>query len=76
MQAFVPLFGSPLFGLIYKNTVETLPQTYLIVLAAFFAIDWLLLLIINRGCESIDKKRSAAMELASEEEKKALGVVD
>ena len=57
------MIGSPLFGLIYKNTVETLPQAFLIVLAGFFLVDWLILLYINFGVRKIAKKMSAAVEM-------------
>ena len=39
-QAFVPIISSPLFGMIYRGTVEALPQTYLIVIAGLFFINW------------------------------------
>ena len=59
-QAFIPLISSPIFGVIYRSTVASLPQTYLIVLACFFALDWLLLFFINRGVRKIAKKEEAA----------------
>ncbi len=56
-QAFIPIISSPIFGLIYRSTVETLPQTFLIVLAALFFIDWVILFAINRGIHGIDLKK-------------------
>ena len=48
-QAFIPMIASPIFGLIYKSTVETLPQTYLIVIACLYFFDLCLLKYIDRG---------------------------
>ncbi len=59
MQAFIPMISSPIFSLIYRSTVDTLPETYLIVLAVCFVIDWIVLLIIDRGLRGVEKKRAA-----------------
>ena len=58
-QSFIPILGGPLFGLLYKHTVETLPQAFLIVLAFFFAIDFFTLVFINRGTRRIAKVMAA-----------------
>ena len=49
IQAFIPMIASPIFGLIYKSTVETLPQTYLIVIACLYFVDLCVLKYIDRG---------------------------
>ena len=49
LQAFIPIIASPLFGLIYRSTVETLPQTYLILIACLYFIDLCVLKYIDRG---------------------------
>merc|ERR1719270_1672405 len=42
-QAFIPIISSPVFGSIYRATLEKMPQAYLILLAALFFIDWCVL---------------------------------
>ncbi len=64
LQAFVPLVSSPIFGLIYRNTVEFMPQTHLLVIAGLFAVDLTLLVIIDRGLLKYDRAQKAA-ELAN-----------
>ena len=66
-QAFIPLIGSPLFGLIYKHTVESLPQTFLLVSAALYLVNGIGLVYINFGVRKIAKakKEAAAMEMES-----------
>ena len=46
---FLPVISSSLFGTIYRSTVDTLPQTYLIVIACLFFVYWCVLLYIDRG---------------------------
>ena len=48
-QAVIPIAASPLFGTIYRDTVESLPQTYFIVVAACYAVNWSILFYIDRG---------------------------
>ena len=48
LQAFIPIIASPFFGLIYRSTVETLPQTYLILIAVLYFIDLCVLKYIER----------------------------
>ncbi len=69
IQAFVPFVKGPLFGLIYRNTVEYLPQTCLIVVAVGIFIDWMLLYTINHGVRRVEKKKEKALELANAEKK-------
>jgi len=33
VQSFIPIISSPLFGLLYRNTVSVYPSTFLYVLA-------------------------------------------
>ena len=49
LQAFIPFITSPFFGMLYRSTVETLPQAYLIVLACLFFICWCVMIYIDRG---------------------------
>ena len=61
-QAFIPIVSSPIFGLLYRGTVEHLPQAYLIVLACLFFVDWLALVVIDRGLKKADKNRAIEMK--------------
>ena len=49
LQAIIPLIASPVFGNIYRSTVETLPQAYLIVLACLLFVGWCIMIYIDRG---------------------------
>ena len=53
LQAFIPIIASPFFGLIYRSTVDTLPQTYLILIAGLYFIDLCVLKYIDRGLRRI-----------------------
>lgn len=66
VQAFIPIVSSPMFGLIYRSTVENFPQAYIIVLAGLFALDWLILAFIDRGMRNVDKKKKRDMDQAIE----------
>ena len=57
VQAFIPIISSPLFGMIYRSTVETLPQTYLIVLAVCFFVNWCVLIYIDIGIRRMDRNK-------------------
>ncbi len=67
IQAFIPPVASPIFGLIYRETVETLPQTYLVVLACLFCVDLAALLIIDRGVKMAQKKEAVKSNVGKEE---------
>lgn len=67
VQAFIPIVSSPIFGLLYKHTVEILPQLFLLVLAGFFALDWVFLLIINRGIRRVDREMREEAERREKE---------
>ena len=62
VQAFIPIISSPLFGMIYRSTVETLPQTYLIVLAGLFFVDWCVLIYIDRGIRKMNLDKNAELD--------------
>ena len=68
IQAFIPPVASPIFGLIYRETVESLPQTYLVVLACLFCVDLAALLIIDRGVKMAQKNEAAERSTDTEEE--------
>ena len=57
VQAFIPIISSPLFGTIYRSTVETLPQTYLVVLAVCFFVNWCVLIYIDIGIRRMDRNK-------------------
>ena len=48
-QAFIPIISSPVFGTIYRTTLETLPQTYLIVIACLWFINFCINVYIDRA---------------------------
>ena len=70
-QAFVPIISAPIFGMIYRNTLEIMPETYLIVLACLWFIDFSIVVYIDRGLRRIrnldaSKKREVEMEKAED----------
>ena len=68
VQAFIPIIASPLFGMIYRSSVETLPQTYLIVLAGFFFVDWCVLIYIDRGIRKMNIDKISELDDVRKEE--------
>ena len=74
LQAFIPIVSSPIFGILYRNTVDILPQTFLLVLDGFFFINWCTLVVINIGVRKVDKARAeaAASEHRDKKEQEAL----
>ena len=56
-QAFIPIISAPLFGTIYRSTVETLPQAYLIVLAGLFFVNWCVQIYIDRGLRRVEREK-------------------
>ena len=62
VQAFIPIISSPLFGMIYRSTVETLPQTYLIVLAGLFFVDLCVLIYIDRGMRAMNLAKTVEFD--------------
>ena len=63
LQAFLPIVSWPLFGLIYRSTVQSLPQAYLIVVAGLFFLDLCILAFVDRGLRRVDQK-NVAVEMA------------
>ena len=53
IQSFIPIISSPVFGLIYKNTVKIYPQMFLLILAGLFFVDWCVLVVIHFGLKKI-----------------------
>ena len=75
-QAFIPIISSPIFGSIYRNTLETLPQMYLIVIACLWFINFCINVYIDRGQRSIKKDTQIDLDdCKKEEEKVEKGVV-
>ena len=66
-QAFIPIISSPVFGSIYRATVETMPQAYLILLASLFFVDWCVLVYIDRGVRRVGLKMAIEMKDLREE---------
>ena len=67
-QAFIPIISSPVFGSIYRATLEKMPQAYLILLAALFFIDWCVLVYIDRGVRRVGRKMAVEMKDLKKEE--------
>jgi hypothetical protein len=57
MLAFVPLVASPIYGNIYRSTVESFPQAFLLVNVGLFGVYWLTMFFVNRRLRRIDKIR-------------------
>ena len=53
IQSVVPFAAAPTFGLIYRSTVDTLPQAYLCVVAALLVVDIVIMVVIDRGFKRI-----------------------
>ena len=71
LQAFIPIVSAPIFGTIYRNTLETLPQTYLIVIACLWFINFSINVYIDRGQRRIAKDTSIDLRDLKKEETKA-----
>ncbi|TRY71632.1 hypothetical protein TCAL_14873 [Tigriopus californicus] len=62
IQSFIPIASSPIFGILYRSTVELFPQLYLLVLAALFLIDWGVLLYIHVGLKKLSGDQEIEMK--------------
>ena len=60
IQAFIPIVASPTFASLYRETLDKLPQAYLILMVCLFFIEWCTLVYIDRGI------RTASREMAIE----------
>ena len=67
LQSCVPLFGSPLYGVMYKSTIETFPGAFLIFTACAYLIVFTLLIVVNFGLRKVDGKRKKDEEKVEEE---------
>ncbi len=68
IQAFVPLISSSLFGVIYRATVETAPNTHYFVIAGLFFVDLSILFVIDHGFRKIKRAEKKIKENDAEEE--------
>ena len=63
-QAMVPLAASPVYGFLYKSTIESFPGAFLIFTACLYLVVGVLLFIANRGLVAIERHKQS--ESASE----------
>ena len=63
VQAFIPLISSPIFGNIYRSTVETMPNLFMLIIAGLFLVNLSMLIIVDRGLLKVQRSK------AKEEEK-------
>ncbi|TRY70647.1 hypothetical protein TCAL_13288 [Tigriopus californicus] len=61
----IPYTAGPLFGFLYRETVETAPNAFLFLIAAIFGLSAMNMAFIRRGIVKIEKIR--AMELRAVE---------
>lgn len=62
VQAFVPIIAAPCFGLLYRNTVDVFPQTYLLVFAGLYAVVTAILLYTRHGLIKIEAETARAQK--------------
>ena len=81
-QSMAPLVASPLYGFMYKSTIETFPGAFLIFTACMYLVVAAILAIIWYGLKQVKKRRledeanglNQEEGLLSEKEKEALEV--
>lgn len=56
VQAFIPIVASPTFAALYRETLDTLPQAYLILRVFLFFIEWCTLVYIDRGIRTANRE--------------------
>lgn len=49
IQAVVPMISSPIFGNIYRATVETMPNTFMLIIACLFLVNVSMIVFVDRG---------------------------
>lgn len=55
VQAVVPMISSPIFGNIYRATVETMPNTFMLIIACLFFVNASMIIFVDRGLVKIQK---------------------
>ena len=52
----VPLFASPVFGFLYRETIETFPGAFILLSASIYLLVAVLLLIVDFGMKRVAKR--------------------
>ena len=63
-QAMVPLAASPIYGFMYKETIETFPGAFLLFTASLYVVVGALLVIVNIGLRGVEKRKNLAAAMA------------
>ncbi len=69
VQALVPLVGAPLYGFMYKATIDKFAGAFLIFTACVYVVVALLLISVNLGLRRVEeRKKKAAQETETAEQ--------
>lgn len=66
----VPLVASPVYGFLYRSTIETYPSAFLLFTAALYVIVGILLIIIHFGLKKLEKRKITQSQLSQPHDKK------
>ena len=62
-QAMVPLVASPLYGFLYKSTIDTIPGAFILFSAGIFILVAICIIIVHFGMKKINRKKEEEEEL-------------
>lgn len=67
IQAFIPMVASPIFGTIYRSTVDFFPQTHLCIIAGLFVVNFANLITIDRHLSKLEKTKNLPKVIREED---------